>query len=530
MALTLIGRNIRALADHINRYYRVFKGIDKDSVTIRLTAGGAFKVTDDPTGATLFEVTNTGASQTTGSIGGAVTVDTTHVITGTAEQGKWLIKSSGSPGNPSGGGIAAWGTRDALLEVRDMDPALIDSCAILVRYLEDNTGGPPKVRTGIHVNGWTRPDQGESATVIGVQTGAGASLVSYHSQAMRPPGKPDLAYQIGAGLEVAVQDMGPAIYCASGASFPISHVAENGYATLTSAVDAVTTTLPVNLMERIPNPGSAGIYAPGSWPTPLYLKLDNEYVSYTGKSAATGPGNPTGVVRGVAGTTAAAHAISIGVETAHPNHALNVVLARPISKGIIIEPVDGLFNTRPALAVGTRAIGQLADANLTFTLLMNGNFTSVGTATLGGLNMPTGNITVTTGSISTAGLTATGVTTTQGARVISGSAINSPAQITADQNNYNPTGLATTHVLRLNSDAARTISGIAAQPAGTVLSIVNVGSFNIVLAHESGNSTAANRFQLPGGASQTLTLGSSALIWYDGTGATRWRLLGGGPG
>jgi hypothetical protein len=98
-----------------------------------------------------------------------------------------------------------------------------------------------------------------------------------------------------------------------------------------------------------------------------------------------------------------------------------------------------------------------------------------------------------------------------------------PAQITADQNNYNPTGLATAYVLRLSSDATRTITGLAGGADGRELILVNVGSQNIVLADEHASSTAANRFALD--TSLTLGADTAARLLYDST-STRWRLTG----
>jgi hypothetical protein len=98
-----------------------------------------------------------------------------------------------------------------------------------------------------------------------------------------------------------------------------------------------------------------------------------------------------------------------------------------------------------------------------------------------------------------------------------------PAQITADQNNYNPTGLATSYVLRLSSDATRTITGLAGGADGRELILVNVGSQNIVLADEHASSTAANRFALD--TSLTLGADTAARLLYDST-STRWRLTG----
>lgn len=104
----------------------------------------------------------------------------------------------------------------------------------------------------------------------------------------------------------------------------------------------------------------------------------------------------------------------------------------------------------------------------------------------------------------------------------------SPAQITANQNNYNPLGLDTARVLRLSVDAARTITGLAAQPSGTRLTLLNVtggAGFDITLAHaDTVNSTAANVFICPGFVGYTLARGGGVDIWYDGTSSV-WRVV-----
>lgn len=99
----------------------------------------------------------------------------------------------------------------------------------------------------------------------------------------------------------------------------------------------------------------------------------------------------------------------------------------------------------------------------------------------------------------------------------------SPAQITADQNDYSPTGLSAASVLRLNSDAARNITGLAGGSDGRVVIIFNVGSFNIVLKDESASSSASNRFALK--ADITISTDGSALLVYDET-TLRWRCAG----
>lgn len=99
----------------------------------------------------------------------------------------------------------------------------------------------------------------------------------------------------------------------------------------------------------------------------------------------------------------------------------------------------------------------------------------------------------------------------------------SPAQITANQNNYNPTGLSTAVVMLLTSDASRDITGIAAQSSG-VLWVYNIGAQNLVLKHQDANSTAANRIIGTAGADVTLTPNRCALLRYSAA-QTRWLVM-----
>lgn len=98
---------------------------------------------------------------------------------------------------------------------------------------------------------------------------------------------------------------------------------------------------------------------------------------------------------------------------------------------------------------------------------------------------------------------------------------NTPAQITANQNNYNPGSYA---ALRLSSDAPRDITGIVPSGSnqGRVLFIFNVGANNIVLKHQDANSTAANRIIANTGADITLSANEIGFLWYDDT-TNRWR-------
>ena len=98
-----------------------------------------------------------------------------------------------------------------------------------------------------------------------------------------------------------------------------------------------------------------------------------------------------------------------------------------------------------------------------------------------------------------------------------------PAQITANQNNYNPTGLSTARTMTINSDASRDITGLAAQADGRVITIINNGSQNIVFKNQNGGSSAANQFACPGAVDFTLNQFDTAELEYI---ASAWYVKG----
>lgn len=95
-----------------------------------------------------------------------------------------------------------------------------------------------------------------------------------------------------------------------------------------------------------------------------------------------------------------------------------------------------------------------------------------------------------------------------------------PAQLTGNADNYNPTGLAGASVLRMSTNASRNLTGIQGGAAGRIMLLGNVGSNNLVLVHDA-TSTAANRFSLPGAANLTLLPGEWTMLRYDST-LSRW--------
>jgi hypothetical protein len=95
-----------------------------------------------------------------------------------------------------------------------------------------------------------------------------------------------------------------------------------------------------------------------------------------------------------------------------------------------------------------------------------------------------------------------------------------PAQIVANTNDYAPTGFSTASVLYLDTDATRTLSGIAGGAAGREIEIVYIGANTLTILHNNAGSATGNKFSCL--ASFSLTAGCSASFHHDGT---FWRLI-----
>lgn len=108
-----------------------------------------------------------------------------------------------------------------------------------------------------------------------------------------------------------------------------------------------------------------------------------------------------------------------------------------------------------------------------------------------------------------------------GQRTSPGMQHDSPAQLTGNQNDYNPSAAG---VWRLTSDASRNITGIVPRFPGRLLIILNVGAQNIVLQNQNAGSANANKIITGTGADVTMVPDDTAILWYDQT-TTRWRIL-----
>jgi hypothetical protein len=98
-----------------------------------------------------------------------------------------------------------------------------------------------------------------------------------------------------------------------------------------------------------------------------------------------------------------------------------------------------------------------------------------------------------------------------------------PDEITANQDNYDPTGLSTANVVRIYSDGAYNITGIVPGTRhinGQLLTLQNINAADdFTLISESGDSDAANRFAIA--SDYTLAAGTAVILRYDST-STRW--------
>lgn len=101
-----------------------------------------------------------------------------------------------------------------------------------------------------------------------------------------------------------------------------------------------------------------------------------------------------------------------------------------------------------------------------------------------------------------------------------------PAQITTQQNDYDPTSSSVADTWRLSTDASRVITGIAARTVHHRLRLVNIGSNNVVLRDESLSSASNALNRIITGTAQDVVLNADewADLEYDGT-SSRWRVV-----
>lgn len=116
----------------------------------------------------------------------------------------------------------------------------------------------------------------------------------------------------------------------------------------------------------------------------------------------------------------------------------------------------------------------------------------------------------------------TGTTTISQAVVLSGDI--SPTALSATTNDWNPTGLSTASVIRVDlSGGSQQLTGLAGGSDGRLITLQNISAFNLYLKNANTGSSASNRFLLS--ADLRVLSGDAVDLWYDST-SSRWRLAG----
>lgn len=208
-----------------------------------------------------------------------------------------------------------------------------------------------------------------------------------------------------------------------------------------------------------------------------------------------------------------------GTEVVRPR--INLIEGANITISLVDDPVSSeadITITGPAAAPTTAQFVTLAtDAALTNERVLTGTPNQI-IFTDGGAGAA---VTASTPQDIHTGATPTyaGVIVSTGGRLAILPA--TPAQIIADQNDYNP---GTAGFFRLSSDASRNITGILAGATGARMTVINVGANNIVLQNQNAGSALANRIITGTGADITLAPDDIAELWYD-LATARWRVL-----
>lgn len=99
-----------------------------------------------------------------------------------------------------------------------------------------------------------------------------------------------------------------------------------------------------------------------------------------------------------------------------------------------------------------------------------------------------------------------------------------PTALSADVNDYNPTGFALASVALLQaSGATRNVTGFEASGlVENIKLVLNLGAQDIVLKHQDAGSAVANRMYIAGGADLTLGTYQSAWLYYDPISTVWW--------
>lgn len=194
------------------------------------------------------------------------------------------------------------------------------------------------------------------------------------------------------------------------------------------------------------------------------------------------------------------------------------------------ESISGTWTINNNVALQSRnaatAVFNLASTNSSNQTI----FGPTGADIAGGIGTTTflhgTTLTFSTGTSSLASRTAIDAsgTLTHSYGLVLSNTISPSALSTGNNNNYNPTGLSSAYLIRLDGGAGSPVlTGLSGGVAGRVVVLCRVAGTGISITDEDANSTAANRFLVNGGATLLAGADGNCLQFiYDSTSA-RWR-------
>lgn len=191
-----------------------------------------------------------------------------------------------------------------------------------------------------------------------------------------------------------------------------------------------------------------------------------------------------------------------------------VSIAQLTANGIAVHGVMSVSDTLTLLN------GATLNTAGTFTVSIPATFNAASTYASGS------SLTIASGSSLSCAASATFSSTVTFSSRTTTTYTTSPANLTASKNNWNPAGIGTAVPtnIRVSANAGLSITGIIAGASGQRATIYNVGANAITLSHNSGLSSAGNKFLCPGSADLSLRANGAVDMWYDPTSAA-WRLI-----
>lgn len=158
---------------------------------------------------------------------------------------------------------------------------------------------------------------------------------------------------------------------------------------------------------------------------------------------------------------------------------------------------------------------------LSSNLNLSGNVTVAGDGSIGDDLDVVGDL--------TAGTIASDTSLSWAGQTIMGGVI-SPAALSGDVTDYDPTGLSGASVVRIDpGGAARVINSLAGGVDNRVLTLINLGSTAghvlTLLMDNGATGTAAMRFWNPNGVNFIMAIRATVMLRYDAA-SSRWRVIG----